>query len=148
MTAQASGVYEGIFLVPSLFANARDKSSFKKNLKWVILTIFIYVFFFTPLAIFRFGHRVQEVIIMNLQPSTIQMDLITVFAISMAFSAGMNYVPLNDIAHHSLPNLAKYFTGRVFIRLIFLIPIMFLVAIMKNITIFLALNSSIGANYV
>ena len=41
MTAQASGVYEGIPLVPSLFANARDKTQFKKNLKWVIVTIFI-----------------------------------------------------------------------------------------------------------
>ena len=66
VSAQSAGVYEGTPLMPSLFANASEKQHFKKSMKLVIIAIFCYNFFLTPLAVLRFGHQVLEIIIMNL----------------------------------------------------------------------------------
>ena len=89
--------------MPSLYANARERSKFKNTMQWVVITVFLYSIVFTPLAMYRYGNQVQEIIIMNLEQNSVSIDLISLFAISMTFNAGMNFLPLNDIANNLLP---------------------------------------------
>ena len=66
MFAQASGVYEGIPLLPPLYSNARNKKNFSRTVTFCIILEGSWLMFYAPLAVAVYGDKVREIILLNL----------------------------------------------------------------------------------
>ena len=100
MLSQATGMFEGIPLLPSLYSNARNQKNVSRVVALNLVVVFIASITFSPLGILAYGSRLQEVILFNVEFAPTQHIIKGIFASCMLFSAGMNTLPIIDIFYN------------------------------------------------
>ena len=97
--AQASGAYEGIPLVPPLYSNARNKKNFSYTMTICIGTLGLWIMVYAPLAVYVYGDKVREIILLNLEYGDFQSFLKASYAVVMVINVAITFMPINDIIH-------------------------------------------------
>lgn len=70
--SQAAGTYEGIPLIPPLYASTMKKKNFM-NIQFLILIIIgTFLVLFSPLCILAYGHSLREIVLLNLDFGTFE----------------------------------------------------------------------------
>lgn len=71
--SQATGLYEGIPMLPKLYSNARYKKNFSRIQSNVIVLIFVFVMLFSPLCVAAYGSNLRDIVLLNLDYGTFEM---------------------------------------------------------------------------
>ena len=64
--AQATGIYEGIPLLPSLYSNARHRRHFHKVQRLVVASLCGFILLFSPLCVAAYGNSLRDIVLLNL----------------------------------------------------------------------------------
>ena len=95
--SQSNGVYEGIPLLPSLYSNARHKRNFQGIVRNVMLVLFIFMLFFTPLCVAAYGSSLRDIVLLNLDYGTFEMMIQVAYSICLIFNISINIFPIIGI---------------------------------------------------
>ena len=109
---QSTGIYEGIPLIPALFSNARNQDSFESTIKSVIITYSVYVQLFSPLCVATFGHKLREIVLLNLQYGEVSCFILLNYGIVMLFGSAMMFRPAVDIIANFRQNYLEQGEGK------------------------------------
>lgn len=65
--SQVTGVYEGIPMVPPLYANARSKKNFNSIMRNVTLAVSGLTLALAPLSLITYGNELKDIVLLNLE---------------------------------------------------------------------------------
>lgn len=92
--SQATGLYEGIPLLPSLYSNAKNQAHFSCIVTTVMVSISIFVMLFAPLCVIAYGKNLREVVLLNLDYGTFEMYLQLAYSLCLVYNIAINLFPI------------------------------------------------------
>lgn len=88
--SQASGVYEGIPLLPALYSNAKNKKSFQRTVIKVLLMISTFIVFFAPLCMLAYGKELRNVVLLNLPYGAYETMVQAAYSLCLIYNIAVN----------------------------------------------------------
>lgn len=95
--AQAPGLYEGIPMLPSLYANSRYPHNFQRNVSIVMTTIAVFVMFFAPICILAYGRDLRDVVLLNLPYGTYETMVQASYSLCLIYNIATSLFPIISI---------------------------------------------------
>ena len=95
--AQVTGIYEGIPLVPPLYANARSKKNFNTIMRDVTIGVAVLTFFLAPLAVITYGNTLKDIVLLNLDYGILPQFIQLTYTLALVYNIGINFFPVIEI---------------------------------------------------
>ena len=89
-------IYEGIPLLPSLYANARRHKNFGSIMTGLLTANCAYIVILAPLAVITYGDSLREMVLLNLHYGDVARFTQLIYAIALAYNSGANLLPVID----------------------------------------------------
>ena len=97
--SQASGVYEGIPMLPALYSNSQNKHNFIKVVMYVICIISCFLMLFCPLCILAYGTELRDMVLLNLPYGTYETMIQASYSMCLIYNIAINMFPIMNIVN-------------------------------------------------
>lgn len=92
--AQATGVYEGIPLLPALYANSRHRKNFPKVQRLVMTILCVFMLLFSPLCVAAYGKGLRDIVLMNLDYGRFETFIQVAYSLCLLYNLTINLFPV------------------------------------------------------
>ena len=142
MLSYSSGSYEGVYIFPAFFSNARRQEDFDKMVTYAMITIAILLTTFGSVCLNAYGTQIQEMIFLNQSPGPIQLFINSIFSLCMMYNCVYNVISAVDIIK------TRYTVNfhPVYLPIAVLIPCILFSIYFNHLTLFFNINSMLCAN--
>lgn len=95
--SMSSGAYEGVTILPNIYAHARHKEQANIMVSYAATTLMLILLLLTPICLLAYGDLIQEIVLLNLQPEGFQQGIIFLYSLTIVLGGAINMLPILDI---------------------------------------------------